>query len=213
MAYCPDIQHEAFGVQNNPPFEMARQSFIFREGKGFSWISDAQRREAETQTEEGPWIQCFRTTRFAQDRIDALLRAYKDDFRGLYGRSSRAAEDVVACPIAGWVAKDNSYMIAAAGKNAFEVGTRWGPCLHSNVAAELGPSGHTFLLKRESISAADMEIARCTARMISLTQQNSGLFLPEAEEALWPLHSGHLLGLRRREDLAWWQKVKTDTLS
>jgi hypothetical protein len=99
MAYCPDVQYEAFGAQNNPPFEMARQSFIFREGKGFSWISDAQRREAETQTEEGPWIQCFRTTKFAQDRVDALLRAYMDDFGRLYGRSFSAAEDVAACPI------------------------------------------------------------------------------------------------------------------
>jgi hypothetical protein len=42
---------------------------------------------------------------------------------------------------AGWVAKDNSYVIAAAGKNAYEVGTRWGPCLHSNMAAELDLSG------------------------------------------------------------------------
>src|SRR5262249_40607871 len=43
LAFCPDLQCDQFANQNHPPFEMARQSFVFLEGKGFSWISDAQR--------------------------------------------------------------------------------------------------------------------------------------------------------------------------
>ena len=66
MALCPDLQCEQFATENHPPFEMARQSFVFLEGKGFSWISDAQRRASEIHDEEGPWIQCFRTKQFAQ---------------------------------------------------------------------------------------------------------------------------------------------------
>ena len=204
MALCPDLQCEQFATENHPPFEMARQSFVFLEGKGFSWISDAQRRASEIHDEEGPWIQCFRTKQFAQDRIDVLLRAYKEDFTRLYGRSLRGAEDVAASPIVGWVARNNAYMIAMAGKNAYEIGTRWGPCLHSNMAAELD-TGRINLPFEASIYILPVAMERLLRmyREDFADGENSGLLLPEG--ALWPYTPGILLGSFEGEDLASWR--------
>jgi hypothetical protein len=204
MAYCPDIQCEDFGAQNDPPFDMARQCFIFRKDKGFCWISDTERREAETQAEEGPWIQCFRTERFAQDRIDALLRAYKEDFGQLYGRPFRETEDVAACPLVGWVAKSDNYIIAVAGKNAYEVGTRWGPCLHSNMAAEVNSAGAYLPLEsRIYILPPDRHMLLSIYRDHFEDRLNAGLFFPRG--TLWPYTEGTLLGSFEGEDLASWR--------
>src|SRR5262245_19781127 len=70
LALCPDLVCPDFRATNLPPFEMARQSFTFLEGKGFCWLSDAQRRESEIHGPEGPWIQTFATKQFAHNRIN-----------------------------------------------------------------------------------------------------------------------------------------------
>ena len=204
LALCPDLQCDQFAAQNHPPFEMARQSFVFLEGKGVSWISDAQRWASEIHDEEGPWIQCFRTKQFAQDRIDVLLRAYKEDFTRLYGRSLRDTEDVAASPLVGWVARDNAYMVAIAGKNAYEVGTRWVPCLHSNMAAEVGTGGLTLPFEtRIYILPVAMEMLQKMYGEDFAGGQSSRLLVPE--DALWPYTPGIPLGSFEGDDLASWR--------
>jgi hypothetical protein len=207
MALCPDVQCEQFGKENHPPFEMAHQSFIFLKNKGFSWISDACRGASEIHQEEGPWTQCFRTDQFAQDRIDVLLRAYKEDFLQLYGRQSRVAKDVAAAPIAGWVARDNAFMIAVAGKNAYEVGTRWVPCLHTNMAAELDTSG-AYLPFEARIYAlpVDMDMLLKMYKEDFDDRQISGLAVPK--QALWPYTPGIPLDSFEGKDLTSWKAVE-----
>src|SRR3954452_21302189 len=41
--YGPCLQTREFSKENLPAFEMARKSFMYFEGKGFTWLSDAER--------------------------------------------------------------------------------------------------------------------------------------------------------------------------
>jgi hypothetical protein len=203
MALCPDLVCQEFRAENHPPFEMARQSFTFLEGKGFCWLSDIQRRESEIHGQEGPWIQTVGTKQFAQDRINVLLRASNE---ALYGWPFKAAEDVAASPLAGWVARDKAYMIATAGKNAYEIGTRWGPCLHSDMAAEPGSNGSYLPFEaRVYILPVDLERLLRAYREDFGDGRNPSLFLPK--DALWPYSQGTLLGNFEGEELATWKAI------
>jgi len=112
-------------------------------------------------------------------------------------------EDVAGSPLVGWVAKDNSYIIATAGKNAYQVGTRWGPCLHSDVAAELDSKGNYVPLDTSVyIMPASLDGLLKAYREDFSDGRNPSLFL--RKDALWPYSKGTLLGNFEGEELANW---------
>ncbi|SFS74173.1 hypothetical protein SAMN05428962_2574 [Paenibacillus sp. BC26] len=180
FSYEPCLQTSSFSIENHPAFEMARKSFGFFKGKGFRWLSDVERNRAEYQNEpykEGPWIQRFTTEAFTKQGDTALL-----------------------API-GWVSDDNSHIIATASDNPYELGIRWGPCLHSNIAAD-GPHAKSLTAKTVVyIMPADLPM------LTSMFQKD----FPYAEEhvissrpAIWATDKGILLdGLENAMNSGW----------
>ena len=183
--FCPCLQSPEFWEQNNPPFEAARKVFAFFEGRGFGWIADAKRTRAERhgELEEGPWIQKFAPTGFA-------------------GKNKSA--DTLNSPLIGWVADGNKYLIALAGGNAFQVGCRWFPCLHSNMKAQT-INGKLLPFKTVIyVTPVDMDL------LLNLYIED----FPQADrstmyvdpDALWHLNNpGLLLGSFEGHDLKAWQ--------
>ena len=187
-AFNTCFQSRLFSDENHPPFEMARKSFAFFEDNGFSWISDAERGRSEYHKgsdDGGPWIQLFRTTKFAQSAL-----------------SWSTSKSVAASPLVGWVANDNSFMMALASENAYHVGIRWGPCLHSDVAAETGTGGEIPRFRSwVYIVPADIGI------LLKMYKEDFGAessWTTISEDALWPYTPDVLLGSFEYDDLISW---------
>jgi hypothetical protein len=174
-----------FSDENHPPFEMARKSFAFFEGRGFSWTSDVERGQSEYHRgsdDGGPWIQLFKTRKFAQT-----------------GLSWSTSKEIVSLPLVGWVANDNSYMMTLASKNAYHVGIRWGPCLHSDVAAETDTRGnYPYFKSVVYIIPVNMDILM---KMYKEDFDIENSWMHVSEDALWPYTPGILLGSFEGEDL------------
>lgn len=177
-----------FSNENCPPFEMARKSFAFFEGKGFSWISDAERGRSEYHKgsdDGGPWIQLFRTAKYAQSSL-----------------SWSSSNDLASSPLVGWVANDGAYMISLASENAYHVGIRWGPCLHSDVAFEMDAEKTNLRFRSiVYITPADMDLLR---KMYKEDFSVESSWMSISEDALWPYSPGILLGSFEDEDLKSW---------
>lgn len=177
-----------FSDENNPPFEMARKSFAFFEGKGFSWISDAERGRSEYHQgsdDGGPWIQLFRTAKHAQSSL-----------------SWSSSNDLAASPLVGWVANGNPYMISVASENAYHVGIRWGPCLHSDAAFEMDARNTNPHFKSVVyITPVDMDLL---LKMYKEDFNEESQWMSISEDALWPCTPGMLLGSFEDEDLKTW---------
>lgn len=195
-AFNTCFQSRLFSAENHLPFEMARKSFAFFEDKGFSWISDAERGRSEYHKgsdDGGPWIQLFRTTKFAQTPL-----------------SWSTSKSLAASPLVGWVANDNSFMMALASRNAYHVGIRWGPCLHSDIAAETGTGGENPRFRSSVyIIPADMSI------LLKMYKEDFGAessLTTITEDALWPYTPGVLLDSFEGKDLDYWS-VSRGTLT
>jgi hypothetical protein len=177
-----------FSDENHPPFEMARKSFAFFEDIGFSWISDAERGQSEYHTgsdDGGPWIQLFKTRKFAQTAL-----------------SWSTSKSMAVSHLVGWVANNNSYMITLASENAYHIGIRWGPCLHSDVATETNTRGNYPHFKSEVyIIPANMNILM---KMYKEDFDAESSWKPISENALWPYTPGVLLGSFEGKDLNSW---------
>jgi hypothetical protein len=177
-----------FSDENHPPFEMARKSFAFFEGRGFGWISDAERGRSEYHIgsdDGGPWIQLFKTRKFAQTAL-----------------SWSTSKSVAVSPLVGWVANDNSYMITLASENAYHIGIRWGPCLHSDVATETDTRGNYPHFRSEVyIIPVNMNILM---KMYKEDFDAESSWMPISEDALWPYSPGILLGNFEDKDLSSW---------
>lgn len=207
-AYGPCLGSLEFSRENLPAFEMARKSFMYFEGKGFTWLSDAERSRCEWHREPpvddgGPWIQLFTTRQFIDEPSVVRWTTRKE---------------TAASPLVGWVANDDAYLVAVAGRNAYQAGIRWGPCLHSNMACDLGPAGHdsTFdqviyttpvdldlLLEMVQEDFPDVDSSKSTMAGESLWPYNRGVLLNSFEGAdreLWHVSDG-MLGSYRSEKL------------
>ncbi|MBS7614225.1 hypothetical protein KEJ18_00560 [Candidatus Bathyarchaeota archaeon] len=176
-----------FSDENHPPFEMARKSFAFFEGKGFSWISDAERGRSEYHQgsdDGGPWIQLFRTAKHADSSL------------------SWSSSNDLALPLVGWVAGSSAYMILVASENAYHVGIRWGPCLHSDVASETDTGKANPRFKSVVyIIPVDMKLL---LKMYKEDFNAESQWMSISEDALWPYTPGILLGNFEDEDLKTW---------
>jgi hypothetical protein len=103
----------------------------------------------------------------------------------------------LSAPLVGWVAADNSCMIAVASRNAYQAGLRWTPCLHSDAdCLDGGKSFETVIY----IMPADM------AMLTDMYRQD----FPDApplevgDRALWPYSKGTLLdGFETPDTSAW----------
>jgi len=180
FSYEPCLQSSAFSTENHPAFEMARKSFGFFKDKGFRWLSDVERFRAEYQDEpykEGPWIQRFTTEDFTCQGESALL-----------------------APV-GWVSDDNSHIIATASDNPYELGIRWGPCLHSNIAA---PSPDAKSLSAKTvvyILPADLQML---TRMFQEDFPYASDNVLTSQPAIWATDKGVLLDSLEDADLGSW---------
>ncbi len=187
-AFNACFQNRLFSDENCPPFEMARKSFAFFEDGGFGWISDAERGRSEYHVgsdDGGPWIQLFRTRKF----IDSNL-------------SWSTSKSLAASPLVGWVADDNSFMMAVASENAYHVGARWGPCLHSDAAVETDDGNENSHFRTwVYIIPADMNILM---RMYREDFGAESSLSPIPEDGLWSRTKGILLGSFEGEDLDSW---------
>ena len=169
FSFEPCLQSADFSFENHPAFEMARKSFAFFKGKGFRWLSDVERFRSEYSTEppkEGPWIQRFVTEAFKHQGETALL-----------------------APV-GWVADDNSYMVAIASDNPYELGIRWGLCLHSNIAAD--KAGARSLTAKTVIYIMPADLNMLTG-MFKEDFPYASDNAPDCLPALWPYDKGVLL--------------------
>lgn len=187
-AFGTCLQSPAFSKENNPPFEMATQSFLFVEGKGFSWISDAERTRSEYHQGEddgGPWINLFPPQRFANPRWP---------------------KDLAASPLVGWVARDNSYLVAYAAENAREIGIRWGPCLHSNPACDAGTDTARRFRAFLYLLPVDWSL------LLQLYKEDfpkaDTTWLKVTPDSFWPYKPGALVGSFEGADLEAWQVSK-----
>jgi len=169
--YYPCLGCKRFSIENDPPFEMARKSFLFFGDGGFKWASDAPRRraeyhlaEGERPNDEGPWIQLFPVS-----------------------GSSAARESALQAPLVAWIAGDGSHLVAMASRNASHAGIRWGPCLHSDplVLAD-GKSFETFVY----ILPLDLKLLLST---FGQDFPEEAARLSVSKDALWPFRSGILL--------------------
>lgn len=192
--YGPCLQAREFSKENLPAFEMARKSFMYFEGKGFTWLSDAERTRSERHIEPpvdegGPWIQLFTTQPFI-------------DVPGVVRRTTR--KESAISPLVGWVANDDAYLVAVAARNAFQAGIRWGPCLHSNIACDLGPAGqdNTF---DQIIYTTPVDLDQLLEMVKEDFPDLDSSQWAMSEDALWPYHSGILLNSFEGADLARWQ--------
>jgi hypothetical protein len=177
-----------FSDENHPPFEMARKSFAFFDDEGFGWVSDAERGRSECHAgsdDGGPWIQLFKTRKFAQTAL-----------------SWSTSKSVAASSLVGWVANDNSYMITLASENAYHVGIRWGPCLHSDVASGTDTRGENPHFRSVVyIIPVDMSILM---KMYKEDFSAESSWTTISEDALWPYMPGVLLGSFEGKDLSSW---------
>lgn len=186
-AFNTCFQSRLFSEENHPPFEMARKSFAFFEDGGLGWISDAERGRSEYHVESddgGPWIQLFKTRKF----FDSVF-------------SWSTSKSFMASPLVGWVADDNSYMITVASENAYHVGIRWGPCLHSDAAAQINERGNPRFRSLVYIVPADINV------LMKMYKKDFGAespLTPIPEDGLWPYTKGILLGIFEGDDLNSW---------
>lgn len=200
-AYGPCLQTLDFSRENLPAFEMARKSFMYFEDKGFTWLSDAQRTRSERHQDPpvddgGPWIQLFTTHDFIDN--SAVVRY-------------TTRKEVAAAPLAGWVANDDAYLVAVAGRNAYQGGIRWGPCLHSNMACDLGAAGHDPTFDQVIYTTpVDLEL------LLEMVQEDfphlTSAQLGKGEDTLWPYNRGLLVNSFEGADRECWQ-VSQGTLA
>lgn len=193
-AYGPCLYSLEFSRENLPAFEMARKSFMYFEEKGFTWLADAQRTRSERHQDPpvddgGPWIQLFTTRDFID--MPAVVR-------------QTTRKEVACAPLAGWVANDDAYLVAVAGRNAYQGGIRWGPCLHSNMACDLGPAGHDPSFDQVIYTTpVDLDL------LLEMVQEDfpnlNPSHLTKGEDTLWPYSRGLLLNTFEGADRERWQ--------
>jgi hypothetical protein len=195
IAFTPCLYSLEFSRENHPPFEMARKSFMYFEGKGFTWLSDAERTRSEWHRDPpvddgGPWIQLYTTRAFSD--VPAIARR-------------TTLKEIASVPLAGWVANDDAYLVAVADKKAFQGGIRWGPCLHADSAVGSQADDRSFEMIVYAIPA-DLELLR---QMVGEDfPQLDGCAMSVAEDALWPRTSGWLLNDFEDDDLLTWRATE-----
>lgn len=196
-AFGPCFVGTRFADENNPPFDMATQSFTFFETSGFGWISDADRVRSEYhcgRDDGGAWSQHFKV--IGTDVSSAMISA-----ASAYTNEYSSGEKVA--PLLGWVAKDNSHMIGLSGENVYDIAVRWGPCLHSDMLTDekTGASFKTVIY----FLPVDLEF------LLKMVKQDFGVddnSLYRAADALWPYQAGVLIDNLEDENLALWDVSK-----
>jgi len=187
LGWGPCLYSLEFSRENHPPFEMARKSFLFLQGAGFTWLADAERSRNEWHStppvdQGGPWIQLYTTAPFAGHPQVVGMNGGK--------------KAIASAPVVGWVADHGAYLIALAARNAFQAGIRWGPCLHSNPAGE-------ELDMVIYVIPADLGLLRRMVLEDFPELSTRDLVMPQ--RALWPLNRGLTLNRCEGDDLARWQ--------
>ncbi len=193
-AYGPCLYSLEFSKENLPAFEMARKSFMYFEEKGFTWLADAQRTRSERHQEPpvddgGPWIQLFTTRDFI-------------DIPAVVHQTTR--KEIASSPLAGWVANDDAYLVAVAGRNAYQGGIRWGPCLHSNMACDLGPAGHDSTFD-QVIYTTPVDLDLLLEMVLEDFPQLNASHLTKRDDTLWPYSRGLLLNTFEGTDRERWR--------
>lgn len=195
VGFTPCLYSFEFSKENHPPFEMARKSFMYFEGKGFTWLSDAERTRSEWHRDPpvddgGPWIQLYTTRAFAG--VPAIARR-------------TTLKEIASVPLAGWVANDDAYLVAVADRKAFQGGIRWGPCLHADSACEPGAGDRTFEMMVYAIPA-DLELLR---QMVQEDfPESDGRAMSTSVDTLWPRTPGWLLNDFEGDDLLTWHTAE-----
>lgn len=192
IGYTPCLGSLEFSHENHPPFEMARKAFMFFEGKGFTWLSDAERTRSETHRdppidEGGPWIQLFTPREFAGTPLIARRTTLKE---------------VASVPLAGWVANDDAYLVAVASPRAFQAGTRWGPCLHSDIVCDPARGERSF---DQFIYATPVDLELLRRLFLEDFPTYDAASLALAPDALWPYNRGVLLDSFEGQELQAWR--------
>ena len=185
-SFGPCFQCRRCSTENDPPFEMARQSFVFLEGKGLTWISDADRTRSESHADDddgGAWSQHF--------------AVYGADTEWLK-KPDRFSKDVKALPFVGWVPRDCSHLIGVSGNRAYDTATRWYPCLHNDMLADDSGGFHA------DVYMMPMDIELLLARLRNaMPHFGQDLFVPD--DALWPLRAGSPVDSMEADSINEWE--------
>jgi hypothetical protein len=196
---CPCLMSREFSVQNDPPFEMARRSFVFSVGRGLRWISDAERIWGEHHdNEDGPYMQLFPTADYLRDLEAKKVR------REMLPYSWGTPHETAAAPLVGWIAGENEYMIAVGWKNGYQTGARWGPCLHCDPSMVL-PSGEPTRHFRGVVYITPVDLDALVEMFNEDLGENYRQDLRLGPNALWPYSNGTLLDGMEGESLNVWR--------
>ncbi|MAE67041.1 MAG: hypothetical protein CMJ18_22500 [Phycisphaeraceae bacterium] len=198
----PCLTADVLSHTNHPPFSMANRSFVFTES-GLQWVSDLRRRASEThpgKDKGGPWI-CMYGTDEGVRRHERFRDEPAPPPRPCWGMY--AESDTVGSPVTGWIAPASTHLMAIAGSNAFQVGPRWGPCLHSDIGL-VGADGAVTLAF--SLAAyfvpPDLDLLR---ELVHEDFSEDATRCMNVERAnLWPWQEGRLLDSMDASSISQW---------